>query len=519
MLTLPRPKALLALMLPIALLLAACGGSGGRDDAATKQFVYLSQSEPARGMDPALASGSLVDGQYMQLVYGQMLYQKADGTIVPGMAQSVTPNADHTQWTVTLRPNLKFSDGTPYDADAVKAYWARMADPATASPTRAPLTEVAEVTAASPTVVQVTLKAPDGTWNQALTTPVGTVPSPTAVKAAGTSYGTTPQTTVGAGPFVITDLSKGNRYVFERNRTYWDAPKPLLDRVEVRAMPDHTARANTFRSGGADMTNSYSAESETVNLQKSGVPTAAVVSPGVFALAMRTDRGPTADVRVREALQRAVDTNAVIQRAAPAAVPAPAVADPKGPWASDVAYPGHDLPKAQRLIDSYLADTGQTTIPITISGANTNTKIWEAVKQEWDKLRGVTVTIQADERNRTSTRIATRDYDTTLSGSLPDNPRTALTNLLTGSPQNLSYLSDPQMDAALREANATEDVAKQKEGMRKVAERASQLVPAVLLYRTPLNWFWQKNVEGVELSLTSGVIQFENVGKGASANQ
>lgn len=519
MLALWRPRAMFALLLPVALLLAACGGSGRASDAASKSFVFLSQSEPARGMDPTLASGNITDGQYMQLVYGELLYQETDGTLQPGMAESVTSNADFTQWTIRLRPNLRFSDGTAYDAAAVKAYWTRMSDAKVASPSRAPLTEVASMDAQGPTELLVTLKAPDGSWSTALTSPMGAVPSPTALHAAGDAYGTTPQTVVGAGPFVLKELTKGSRYVFERNPGYWDAPKPHLDRLEVRPMPDHTARVNTFRSGGSDMVNIYSAAPDLVTLRGLGLPGAAAVSPGIAALVMRTDKGPTADLRVREALQRSVDIDALIKRAAPGAVKATSVMDPKGPWAGDAPYPGYDPAKAQQLIDSYLVDTGQTTVAITLTGANTNQSIWEAYKQEWDKLRGVTVTIQSEERNKTATRIAQRDYDDLLSSTLPDNPRTALNYLLSGSPQNLSFLSDPEMDAALREANATDDVAKQKGGMEKVAKRAAQLVPAVLQYRAPFNWFWQENVQGVELGLTNGVIRFEDVQKSTNNQQ
>jgi peptide/nickel transport system substrate-binding protein len=60
--------------------------------------------------------------------------------ITPGLAASVTGNADATVWTIKLRPNLEFSDGTPLDAAAVKANWDRLADPATASPARTVVT-------------------------------------------------------------------------------------------------------------------------------------------------------------------------------------------------------------------------------------------------------------------------------------------------------------------------------------------------------------------------------------------
>src|SRR5207253_3007805 len=91
----------------------------------------------ARSLDPVKFAGRQTDSGWAQPIYDQLLYQDAaTGKVTPGTALSVTPSAGATVWTIKLRPDVKFSDGTAYDAAALKAYWQRMADPANASPGR-----------------------------------------------------------------------------------------------------------------------------------------------------------------------------------------------------------------------------------------------------------------------------------------------------------------------------------------------------------------------------------------------
>jgi len=515
-----RGRGALALLVPLVLFAAACGGGGGgASDPATKAFTFISATEPSRGMDPVLAKGDATDLQFMQLVYGQLLYQEPSGELQPGLAESMTANQDFTEWTLKLRPNLRFSDGTPYDAAAVLAHWKRAADPAIGAPSFTSASEIVDSTVVDPTTLRIKLSRVDGTWSQVLaTTALGSVPSPTALAAAGPNYGTTPQTVVGAGAFLLTELQKGSRYVYKRNPDFYAAAKTSLDSVEMRIIPDPTSAANTFRTGGADMMDIFVATQDLVSLRSGGFQTGSGIGAGVAGLTMRTDQGPTSDLRVRLALQQAVDADAMIQRAAPGAVKATTIMDPNGPWANDVPYPTYDPQKAQASLDDYLTSTGLQSVSLTLIGPPAYQKVWEAMKQDFDKIRGLNVTLQIEPATSTNTRIAKRDYQGLLIGSLPDTPRTALPKLTAGSPQNVYFIDDPELTTAVRAANSTDDVAAQKAAMKTVSERLAATVPMVVQYRVPLNWFWQKNVQGVDLGLSWGVIRFENVTKGGSTS-
>jgi ABC-type transport system substrate-binding protein len=135
------------------------------------------------------------------------------------------------------------------------------------------------------------------------------------------------------------------------------------------------------------------------------------------------------------------------------------------------------------------------------------------MKQDWDKIKGLNVTLTIEENAQTSLRIAKRDYPGLLNSAMPETPRAALPVLTSTSPQNLSYINDPELDAALVEANATNDPSAQTAAMKKVSQRLAALVPYITQYRTPFNFFWKKNVHGVQNMLTSGATPMQNVWK------
>src|SRR5438270_4022378 len=114
-------------------LLAACGGGGSSGGSSTSSSAGISSATPKPGGKLTFAVESEFDGfdpvknrwdpagnLYGRTVYDPLMTVAADGSTKPYLAQSVTPNSDYTKWTITLRPNIVFHNGTPLDANAVK---------------------------------------------------------------------------------------------------------------------------------------------------------------------------------------------------------------------------------------------------------------------------------------------------------------------------------------------------------------------------------------------------------------
>ena len=144
-------------------------------------------------------------------------------------------------WTLTLRPGVKFSDGTPYDAAAVEFNWAR--DKASTSALAGAAGLIKSMKVVSPTTLQVTLVAPDSSFNRTVAQQLLFIASPAAIKKEGASFGTHP---VGAGPFILNSWVRNSQKSFARQPGLLPAraavPEQAGHRHHPRLQPgDHRA--------------------------------------------------------------------------------------------------------------------------------------------------------------------------------------------------------------------------------------------------------------------------------------
>ena len=113
---------------------------------------------------------------------------------------------------------------------------------------------VSAATVDSPTSLTVDLAAANSQFPVLLQGCLGLIASPTALAEFGETYGTTPDTTVGAGPFVVTEFTSSAGSTFERNPDYWDAPRPYLDKITiVSAASNMQAAADALQADDATL--------------------------------------------------------------------------------------------------------------------------------------------------------------------------------------------------------------------------------------------------------------------------
>jgi peptide/nickel transport system substrate-binding protein len=209
-----------------------------------------------RGMDPAAVTGSSGLGgepPRMYAVYDAlMLTDNKTGEVKPVLAESLT-SSDRIVWTLKLRPNVKFSDGTPYDAEAIKFNWERHNDPALNSTARPLIQSMKSIEVVDPLTVRVTLNAENGQFPRNIASNLAWSVSPTAAKAKGASYGRTPADIVGAGPFIVKEWTRDSKMVLAKNPNYWRTGQPYLDELEFRVLSDETQRYNSITTGEADV--------------------------------------------------------------------------------------------------------------------------------------------------------------------------------------------------------------------------------------------------------------------------
>ncbi len=299
---------------------------------------------------------------YANTVYDPLMAVAADGSIQPYLAESMTGNSTFEVWTMTLRPGVKFSDGSLLTAAVVKANF----DALLASPLSGPaLKQVVSVDVPDTMTVVFTLTGPNPTFPSGLTTQVGyPVGEAMIQKAAAGGSGTL--VPVGTGPFIYSQWQPNDFFTATRNPNYWREGLPYLDSITFKPIPDTGQRESTLRTGGVDMIESADPTTIT-NFSGSGgsgfqlvdSQTGVIGQPTFAFIMLNTVVPPTDDLGVRQALAKGMD-QAEVQKiiGGPPAKPATGIFTPGSPYYSDTHYPTYDPSGAKELVNTYKAAHG-----------------------------------------------------------------------------------------------------------------------------------------------------------------
>lgn len=289
------------------------------------------------GLDPVVVAGDGdAGGTELLAIYDTLArFDPETGTYVPRLAEAIVPNAEHTAWSIALRPGVTFSDGTAFDAAAVKfgidryragaagapACEAVRACGPRASTAAASAAFVRDVTVTAPLTLTVTLTVPWVDFPWLLATEVGMIPSPTALLAAcpadpaarpiDCAFARAP---VGAGPFGVASFVPGSSLVLQRNDRYWGAAPPL-DGVRVVATADQggVRALDALLTGAVDAAYLRGPQAVQAAVDKR-LPGRTVVQHAGSVEVMNL-AGPAARfLRVRLALVAAIDPGVVAER-------------------------------------------------------------------------------------------------------------------------------------------------------------------------------------------------------------
>jgi peptide/nickel transport system substrate-binding protein len=411
-------------------------------------------------LDPVRISGAATtDGQRGFAIYGALVVYDPDAhQLEPVLAESIEPDADYGTWTLSLRDGLTFTDGAPLDAEAVRVNWARIADPANAAFSFALADNIESMDVVGPTQLAVHLKAPNAKFATSLAkSGLNYIASPAAI-AAGADLANAP---VGAGPFVLEEWRRDDRMILGRNPDWFDAPRPYLDRLTIRVVPDEGQRVNTFVTGDGDafFTLTPDSAARAIDEGAGGFAKATVAIQQV--LVFNTTTEPFSDLRMRQVVALGVDRDALVDVVlGEGGVVADGYAIEGAPWdGEDTRLPEFDPAAAQELVDEIRADTG-SDVSFTLRAFDTpqNVLAAEFVQTMLNQLDGVEVGIEVAEAGTTGTRVLQGDFQVSTWGYPTLAPDPGYYNALhTGVPFNVSRYSNADVDAALDEARATDD--------------------------------------------------------------
>lgn len=296
-------------------LVAGCGqaasSGGAADPGGVLKYGY---PMPVAGVhfDPA-QTVLAPDGFWMSLVYGTLMKQRSDGSLVPGMAKSADV-VDSRTVKITLRPGVKFSDGAAFDAEAVRKSLMRARTPATPAAKGGQdvgMKALASAEAIDPLTVLVRLNAPlAGEFLTEMSQRDGAIVSPKQIAGSPESIDSKP---VGAGPFTLVENVAHQRLSFRKNPGYWDAGAVKLGGVDIVNTPTGPQQVNGLLSGALDWA-SYVPVNGSDALSSSGQYATNVNAVYTVELVMCAGKAPFDNESFRQAVQAGIDRKAYAQR-------------------------------------------------------------------------------------------------------------------------------------------------------------------------------------------------------------
>ncbi len=302
------------------------------------------QLEPPT-LDPTAGASAAIDEVTYRTIYEGLTTLDATGAAVPLLATGWTTAPDARSYVFRLRPGVRFTDGTPFDARIVAFSLRRAAAPGSANAQGEALANIANIDALDPLTVRIRLKQADAALPVLLAWGDCVMVSP---RAAG-SLATAP---VGTGPFRYQSWSRGDRLRLIRNDAYW-GQKAALRMIEFRFVADPAAAYAGVRTHAIDLFPDYPAPENLTQLRADPSLRVSVnPSEGEVILALNNARGPLRDLRVRRALAHAIDRRAIIDGAMHGyGTPIGSHFPPQNPDHIDLAgrYP-HDPARARALL-------------------------------------------------------------------------------------------------------------------------------------------------------------------------
>ncbi|ROS59596.1 peptide/nickel transport system substrate-binding protein [Frigoribacterium sp. PhB160] len=478
-----------ALAAAAVLALTACTSGGAPDADATPveggTLTYATGDAEPTCLDPHVGGNypqALVATQYAE----SLVSTDSDGAIIPWLATEWQVADDGLSWTFTLRDDVSFTDGTPFDAEAVAANVAHVQDPTTLSSTGyLALAKVTGVEAVDEHTARFDLSAPDSALLESLSQPWLAMESP---EALGRSQEENCESPVGTGPFVVDEWTKQQQITFTRNDDYVSPPADAghdgpahLESVVWRFIPDSAARYAALQAGQVDVIDN--AQPDTLVAAASDDQLTEIDAPRPGAsnrLELNSGKAPFDDERVREAFIRGIDVDDAVDSLffgtaersySPLSSVEPLAYGDPSLFEVDADAAGDLLDEAgwsQRDSDGYRTKDGtrlSLTFPVsTNQSIPAEQSLFEQI-QAGAKTLGFEVVLQPLDLSSWYGALASDDYDLVSAPYTKVGPdvlrilfdSSGITPAPSGYFANHAQLSDPALDDLLQRATETTD--------------------------------------------------------------
>ena len=291
---------------PTTLLAAQPAAAPG---AGAPKVLRMGVSADPRDLDPQ-SFGESVSSSIILHIHNTLFELDKNFTPVPALAESAQVSADGLTWTIKLKKGIKFHDGTPFTAGAVKAVVDRtLSDKPPVRSAMIGRNDLASARVVDDYTAEIKTKKPLGPFLYMLAGPAWAINSPAAFKKYGDQATKHP---VGTGPYRFVEWKPNEQIVLERNPDYW-GPKPYYDQLIYRIIPEAGTRVALLETGEVDLAVNIP-PTELPRLEQNAKLTAQAVKLNrIMYIGINCQLPYLSDKRVRQAFNYAVDKRAIIK--------------------------------------------------------------------------------------------------------------------------------------------------------------------------------------------------------------
>ena len=473
---------------------------------------YRANPEGA-GLDPAV---SQANQNATGAIYGTLL--KWDGTakaFVGDVAESITGNSDSTVWTLKLRDDVKFPDGSVLDAAAVKTNVERYLDPDFASAFTSRVAEIKSMKVEGPQTLTFTLSSPWGTFPWLFTQNVGMIVNPAVLKSTpAKELAVAPPTDAGVGAFALAKYDQGVSMTFKGKSNWWGGPV-CLDELNLSfGTNDSVADLEATQTGQVDGFATYDTQALTRAAKDKKFHLFTL--PGALAspFLLNTTKPPFNDVRMRQALSYALDRKLINDRIyGGLAVASGSIVSPDFGYKTSVKALEFDEAKAKSLIKEAIGDGVSTKFGYTVNKTPSNENL-AILQQALAKKAGLDMNLDLLQQPDWIEKVfATHNFDSAQGGISSDEscPYCGLDQVGSQSPTNVGSFKSAKVDAALAQLKATppgDGMSAAIDNMQKVWNEEMPVVVAIWL---PQIAVLDKKVHGLQFSTSAYQVHFDKV--------
>ncbi|HWD56169.1 MAG TPA: ABC transporter substrate-binding protein [Acidimicrobiales bacterium] len=442
------------------------------------------------GFNPSTARWDEGGFLYGRTVFDPIAIVDAQGNVQPYLAQSITSNADFTSFTITLRPNIVFHDGSPLDGKALYTNIEAQATSILTGPAFA--TNISGASVSGPMAVTITMKNPWAPFPYYLAqAQTGYIAAPSMLAAAdgGTSN------PIGTGPFVFSDWVPNSHMTANKNPHYWRKGYPYLDSITYKPIVNANSRAQALQTGEIDMlhTNSpdtllqFRGNKKYSYYDNSGQ---VVGQPTVQCVMLNTAAAPFNNHDLRLAMAKCINRTQytkVIDKGVNTPMGGLFIAG--SPYYTKTAYPSYDPSGAASLVKKVAQQTGKSVTFSLNSTSDPETLAAAQFLQQAFQTAGMHVNINIIAQATIINNALAGTYQATLwrqFGAVdPDlNYVWWTTQLASGSlALNMARNVDPRIQTALLAGRTTGNKAARTKAYQQINQYLAQDVPYLWLAR------------------------------------